>query len=74
MVSPTRLIVQVPPAENAASVCLVFLLEAEPKKEWLEALDTHRGWDKEEYCQLLQEKEGEDGSGLVARMDFSKEV
>ena len=71
VMSPTRLVVQVPSAENAASLCLLFLLEEEPQKEWLETLDNHKGWNEEEYCQLLQEKEG---SGLLARMEFSKET
>ena len=71
IISPTRLVAQVPSAENAASVCLLFLLESGPEKDWLEALDSHKCWDKEEYCQWLQKNEEE--SGLIARMEFSKE-
>lgn len=76
VMSITRLVVQVPSSENAATSCLLFLLEEEEdepdEKKRLESLETHKGWNKDEYSQWLEETEGKDGSGLIARVEFSK--
>ena len=71
-ISPTRLVVQVPSADNAATTCLMFLLEGEPEKSWLEALETHSAWDKEKYLHWLHEKNKE-GNCLISRLEFSKD-
>lgn len=72
--SPTRLVVQVPSASNAASSCLFFLLEQEPAQSWLEALSAYESWGKEEYSKWQKEKEGRDENGLIALMEFSKDM
>lgn len=71
--SPTRLVVQVPSTDNAASSCLLYLLEDNPKKEWLELLTSYERWGQEEYSKWLDETKGKDESGLIALAEFSKE-
>lgn len=71
--SPTRLVVQVPSTDNAASFCLFFLLDDDPKKEWLEQLTSYEGWRQEEYSKWLEETKGKDDSGLIGAAQFSKE-
>ena len=70
---PTRLVVQVPSASNAATCCLLFLLDQEPDKAWLEGLASYEGWGRKDYTQWQQETEGGDASGLIAMMEFSRE-
>lgn len=73
MFSPTRLVVQVPSTDNAATSCLVFLLNEEPEQAWLEELTSYEGWGQTEYSKWLGETGGKDNSQLIALLEFSKE-
>ena len=69
VISPTRLLVQVPSSENAAQSCLIFLLAQEPSKAWLKELTHYEGSGKEQYHKWLRERDG-----LIAQMEFSKDT
>ena len=75
IITPTRVVVQVPSSDNAATSCLVFLLEQEPDQSWLEGLSVYENWGQEEYNKWLRETEGRgDESGLIAHIHFSKQT
>ena len=71
--SPTRLVVQVPSASNAATSCLFFLLEQEPDQPQLEALKAYENWGREDYNKWKEEEERRDENGLIALTEFSKD-
>ena len=71
--TPTRVVVQVPSADNAATSCLLFVVEGEPEQAWLEGLSRYKDWGQEDYRKWLGETNGEDGSGLIALLEFSKD-
>ena len=71
--TPTRVVVQVTSADNAATSCLLFVVEGEPEQAWLEGLSRYKDWGQEDYRKWLGETHGEDGSGLIALLEFSKD-
>ena len=73
ILTPTRLVVEVPSADNAATSCLLFVVDKEPEEAWLEGLSRYKDWGNEEYHKWLGETEGKDGSGLIARLEFNKD-